>query len=179
MVKIIWDLFLAFLRASNFSFGGGATVIPLLKSEVVTKYQWLTNEEFADYLAVANSLPGPIVTKLAGMIGFKVKGWLGASVAILGAIMPTTLAVIALGGLILKYAHSPALEAMLKGVRPVVAILLLQTAIEMVRESLTHKATWVLGTVALIIMFLWPFIHPALLVVGSMLLGLVLFKKKD
>ena len=109
-MKTIWDLFLAFLRASNFAFGGGASAIPLVRREVVTKYQWLTNDEFANYLAMANSLPAPILTKLAGMIGFKVKGWLGALVAILGAILPTTLIVVALGGLILKYAQSPALE---------------------------------------------------------------------
>jgi len=178
-VKTIWDLFLAFLRASNFAFGGGASAIPLVKREVVTKYQWLTNDEFANYLAIANSLPAPILTKLAGMIGFKVKGWLGALVAILGAILPTTLIVVALGGLILKYAQSPALEAMLKGVRPVVAVLLLQTAIEIGKDSLTHKATWLLGIAALLIMFFWPIIHPAFLVLASMLLGYILFRKKN
>ena len=50
---------------------------------------------------------------------------------------------------------------MLKGVRPVVAVLLLQTAIEIGKDSLVHKATWVMGIAALIIMFFWPIIHPA------------------
>ncbi|NLI90843.1 MAG: chromate transporter [Peptococcaceae bacterium] len=172
-----WDLFIGFFRASNFSFGGGPASIPLVQAEVVTKYKWLTNEEFADVLAIANSLPAPIATKLAGMIGFRVKGWLGSFIAIMGAILPTTLIVVLLGGLIMNYAESPALKAMLKGVRPVVAVLLAQTAIQMGQKALSGKTTWIFCIIALIIMLFVPFIHPAFLVVISMLLGYFIFKK--
>ncbi len=175
-MKIIWNLFAAFFRASNFSFGGGPAALPMVQVEVVKKYKWLTNDEFSDVVAIANSLPAPILTKLAGMIGFRVNGWTGALAAILGAILPTTLIVIFLGGLIFKYAESPALAAMLKGVRPVVAVLLAQTAIEMGRSSLKQKATVILGLAALILMLFLPFIHPAFLVVASMILGYLIFK---
>ncbi len=175
-MKAIRDLFLAFLRASNLSFGGGTAAIPLIRAEVVTKYQWLTNDEFSDYLAVSNSLPAPIITKLAGMIGYKVQGPAGALAAILGAILPTTLIVALLGGLILKYAESPALAAMLKGVRPVVAVLLLQAALEMGKEAFPSKAAWLLGIAALMIMLFRPSVHPAFLVVSSMILGFFIFK---
>lgn len=176
-MKTYWDLFIGFFRASNFSFGGGPASIPLMQTEVVKKYNWLTNEEFADVLAIANSLPAPIATKMAGMIGYRIKGWLGALVALLGVFLPTTLVVIFLGGLIMRYADSPALLAMLKGVRPVVAVLLAQTAIEMGKKALNNKITWALGAVALLIMLFIPWIHPAFLVVGSMTLGYFLFKK--
>jgi len=172
-----WNLFIGFFRASNFSFGGGPAMIPLVQAEVVKKYQWLNNEEFADILAIANSLPAPIATKLAGMIGYRVKGWLGALVANLGVFLPTTLVVLFLGGLISRYADSPALIAMLKGVRPVVAVLLAQTAIEMGKKALNDKITWGLGAVALVIMLFIPWIHPAFLVAASMILGYFLFKK--
>lgn len=176
-MKIIWDLFIAFFRASNFSFGGGPASIPLVQAEVVGKYKWLTNEEFTDIIAISNSLPAPIATKLAGMIGYRVKGWLGALVAIIGVFLPTTLIVVFLGGVIMNYADSPALQAVLKGVRPVVAVLLAQTAIEMGKKALNDKATWILGFAALLIMLFLPFIHPAFLVVASMFLGYILFKK--
>lgn len=178
-MKTLWDLFIAFFRASNFSFGGGPAMIPMIRVEVVDKYKWMTNEEFADIVAIANSLPAPIATKLAGTIGYRAKGWLGALAANLGTILPTTLIVILMGSMLLKYADSPALQAMLKGVRPVVAVMLAQTAISIGKKSFDKKSylTYVFGIVALIIMLFLPNIHPAFLVVASMTLGYFLFKK--
>lgn len=174
----VWHLFLAFFRASNFSFGGGSASIPLIRSEVVDRYQWLENSEFSDYLAICNSLPAPILTKMAGLIGYRIKGWLGALAAIIGAVLPTTLVVVLFGGLISKYAGLPVLEAMLKGVRPVVAVLLIQTALQMGKDAFRGKLTWFFGIVALAIMVLLPSVHPAFLVVFSMLAGYILFKKE-
>lgn len=178
-MKTLWDLFIAFFRASNFSFGGGPAMIPMIRVEVVDKYKWMTNEEFADIVAIANSLPAPIATKLAGTIGYRAKGWLGALAANLGTFLPTTLIVILMGSMLLKYAESPALQAMLKGVRPVVAVMLAQTAISIGKKSFDKKSslTYVFGIAALIIMLFLPNIHPAFLVVASMMLGYFLFKK--
>lgn len=176
-MKSIWSLFIAFFRASNFSFGGGPASIPLVQAEVVRKYKWLTDEEFADVLAIANSLPAPIATKMAGMIGYRVNGWLGALVAVFGVFLPTTLVVILLGGFIMNYADSPEIQAMLKGVRPVVAVLLAQTAIDMGKKALSGRVTWALSISALVIMLFIPSIHPAFVVVGSMLFGYFVFKK--
>lgn len=178
-MRILWDLFIAFFRASNFSFGGGPAMIPMIQKEVVDKYQWLSQEELSDAVAISNSLPAPIATKLAGMIGYRVKGWQGALAAILGAVLPTALIVIFLSSILIDYAESHALQAMLKGVRPVVVILLLQSALQMGKSAFTSdKVTWLFGAAALASLFLWPSLNPAFLVIGAMLLGNFIFKKK-
>jgi len=177
-MKTIWNLFIAFFRASNFSFGGGSAAIPLVQREVVEKYKWLKNDEFIKLVAVSNALPAPITTKLAGMIGFQVKGWPGAAAALAGAVLPTALVVIFLGGVIIQYAESPALSAMLKGVRPVVAVLLLQSAIQMGRDSFSGWLTWAFGITAFLVMLFLPFVHPAFLIVAAMFFGYFLFKPK-
>ena len=153
-------------------------MIPLIQEEVVKKYQWVDNEQFADLLAITNSLPAPIGTKMAGMIGYRVSGWLGATVAVIGVFLPTTLIVVFLGSLIMNYADSSALQAMLKGVRPVVAVLLAQTAIQMGQKAFSDNITWIFGAVSLAIMVLLPGIHPAFIVIASMFLGYIIFKKK-
>ncbi|MEC8936205.1 MAG: chromate transporter, partial [Pseudomonadota bacterium] len=48
-------LFWAFFRVGIFGFGGGPAMIPLVRAEVVTRHQWLTDEEFADVLAIGNT----------------------------------------------------------------------------------------------------------------------------
>jgi len=176
-MKIFWDLFISFFRASNFSFGGGPAMIPMIKIEVVDKYKWLTNEEYTDAVAIGNSLPAPIGTKLAGIIGYRVKGWLGALVALLGVFLPTTLIVVFLGSIIFSYSDSPVLQAMLKGVRPVVVVLLAQTAISMGQKSLTDVMTWVFAAASLIVLY-FTNIHPGILVVCAMTMGYFIFKKK-
>jgi chromate transporter len=174
----LWHLFLAFFRASNFSFGGGPAMIPLMQEEIVKRYRWLDDNEFTDILAIANSLPAPIGTKMAGMVGHRVAGWAGAFVATTATLLPTALIMILLGSLIIRFAESWQLQAMLKGVRPVVAVLLLQTAVSMGQKALTDYTTWIMGVCALLIMLFLPAVHPAILVISSMLLGIFLFQKK-
>ena len=171
----LWDLLIAFTRASNLGFGGGPAVIPLIKIEVVERYHWLSNAQFADALAVGNALPGPIATKLAGYVGYKVAGWLGVLVALIGTIVPTVLAVVLLMGFLRKYTNSPILKGMLKGVRPVVIVLIAQTAFDMGIGSFPNLTTWgiALGTV---VSLNWLKLHPALIIVISMGFGLLVFR---
>ena len=67
-----WQLFLAFFRVGMLGYGGGPSSIPLVHQEVVKKYGWMDDDEFADVLALGNTLPGPIATKMAGYIGYRV-----------------------------------------------------------------------------------------------------------
>ena len=60
------QLFMAFFRVGMLGYGGGPSSIPLVHKEVVEKYKWMNDDEFADVLALRNTLPGPISTKMAG-----------------------------------------------------------------------------------------------------------------
>lgn len=175
MLSQLWDLLIAFARASNLGFGGGPAVIPLIKIEVVERYHWMTNSQFTDALAVGNALPGPIATKLAGYVGYQVAGWIGALVANIGVILPTTLAVILLARFLMKYSNSPVLKGMLKGVRPVVVVLIAQTAYDMGVGSFPNLTTWGIALATVGSLF-WLKLHPALIIVISMVFGLFVFR---
>ncbi|HHV63758.1 MAG TPA: chromate transporter [Peptococcaceae bacterium] len=177
MVKDLWDLFIAFTRASNLGFGGGPAVVPLIQAEAVDKYKWMNNEEYADALAISNALPGPIATKMAAYVGYRVAGWPGAFSALLGTIGPMVLVVVLLGNLIMTYSQSPALQAMLQAVRPVVVVLIAHTAYEMGRKSFPDLSTWLIALVTVGIIVLTS-LHPAFIIVASMLLGYAVWGKK-
>ena len=171
----LWYLLIAFTKASNLGFGGGPAVIPLIKIEVVDRYHWLTNAQFTDALAVGNALPGPIATKLASYIGYQEAGWLGALVANIGVILPTVLAVILLASFLMKYSNSPFLIGMLKGVRPVVVVLIAQTAFDMGVGSFPNLTTWAIALAAVVSLY-WLKLHPVLIIVLSMIFGLWVFR---
>ncbi len=70
--------------------------IPLMRKEAVEKYKWMDEDEFIDMLSISNTLPGPIATKLAGYIGYRVSGWIGMLNALIASVIPTVLLIIIL-----------------------------------------------------------------------------------
>ena len=63
---------------SSISFGGFPTVLPDLRDFVVGTNRWMTNQEFANLFAMAQSIPGPNMILMLSFIGWKVWGFPGA-----------------------------------------------------------------------------------------------------
>ncbi|WP_108671705.1 chromate transporter [Peribacillus acanthi] len=129
------DLFLAFFRVGMLGYGGGPSSIPLVKKEVVERYEWLQEEEFSDILALANTLPGPIATKLAGYIGYRVNGWSGMLLALLASVIPTVLIMIFFLSLISTYKEKSWVTGMTQAIIPVVGAMLVAMTWEFVDKS--------------------------------------------
>lgn len=64
-----------FLRLGLTGFGGPAGHVAMMEHEVVRRRRWLTREQFLDYLAAANLIPGPNSTELAIHVGHARAGW--------------------------------------------------------------------------------------------------------
>ena len=84
-MKLYINIFIAFFRSGMLGFGGGPSSIPLVHKEVVGTFKWMNDDEFSDVLALGNTLPGPINTKMAGYIGYRVGGIMGLIVALIAA----------------------------------------------------------------------------------------------
>ncbi|BAS26131.1 chromate transporter [Limnochorda pilosa] len=168
------DLFVGLFRASMLGYGGGPASIPLLEAEAVEHYHWLTPDEFATLLAAGNALPGPILTKMAGYIGYHVAGWVGALVGLITVVLPTALLLIGLLGLLQRFSESPVVAGMLKGVRPVVWVLFISLAIDYLAFVKTPPAILIAGAALAGIYLLH--LHPAVLVAGALVVGAVFLR---
>lgn len=71
---ITLQLFLSFLQIGLFSFGGGYAAMPLLQEQLVARNGWLSVQEFADLVAIAEMTPGPIAVNAATFVGTKLAG---------------------------------------------------------------------------------------------------------
>ncbi|WP_438445230.1 chromate transporter [Gorillibacterium sp. sgz5001074] len=136
----LWKLFVAFGTATLLGYGGGPSIIPLYEHQVVARYQWLDTEDFGRSLAFANALPGPIATKLAAYIGFKVAGWSGAAVALAAVVLPTALLMIALSGIMLKLQNNQVVRGMIRGIQPVIFVMLAMLAYDFVKYAVQPAA---------------------------------------
>jgi chromate transporter len=178
------ELFWAFIKPGVFGFGGGQATIPLIREEVVENYGWLTEEQFADYLTMGNTLPGPIATKMSIIIGYDLHGYLGAFIAFMGMILPSTIAILVLFNVFLEYKDTAFVQGMQAAAKPVVVVLIAGVALTMARSSFLKDInfgstnTWIvfgLFVVALVLTLLNEFdvldIHPALMIVVALLIG--------
>ncbi len=86
--KLLMKLFFSMLYISTFTFGGGFVIVTLMKKKFVDEYQWITEEEMLDFTALAQSSPGAIAVNAAILVGWKIAGFMGMVVAIIGTIIP-------------------------------------------------------------------------------------------
>lgn len=120
------DIFIAFFRSSILTFGGGPSAIPLIEAEVVKRFGWMTIEEYGDVVAIANALPGPVNTKIAGYIGWKIRGWAGMLIALLACVGPMVVVMIVLLGFLTAFQKERWVQGMTHAVLPVVGVLMAQ-----------------------------------------------------
>ena len=80
---LYFQLFITFFQIGLFGFGGGYAMLSLIQGEVVTRYGWLTAQEFTDIVAISQMTPGPIGINSATYVGYQATG------SVLGSIIAT------------------------------------------------------------------------------------------
>jgi chromate transporter len=141
-------LFLSFLKIGLIGFGGGLAVIAQIRTVTVRKRGWLTDAEFVEGFALAQSLPGTSAGNAATYIGLKLRGWRGACAAMSGFILPSMLMMI---GLAILYKHLrdvPNTDRLFHGLNAAVVALIVVTAWRIGRNTLNKKWQWVLAVMA-------------------------------
>jgi chromate transporter len=63
---------------SSISFGGFPPVLPDVHNFVVGTHGWMTDQDFANLFAIAQSIPGPNMILMMSVVGWKVWGFPGA-----------------------------------------------------------------------------------------------------
>ncbi|WP_339227231.1 chromate transporter [Oceanobacillus sp. FSL K6-2867] len=175
-----WNLFIAFFRVGILGFGGGPASIPLIQKEVVDHYKWMDNEEFGDILALANTLPGPIATKLPGYIGYRVGQTLGMINAVLATIVPTILLMIVLLTTLSQFREFNWVQGMTAAVVPVVGMMMAVLTWQFARKA-SIGLGWVKTCIFLVLFFIILQIlnvHPGILIAVLLILALSLPARK-
>lgn len=180
MFKTQKEIFIAFFRSGILGFGGGPAAIPLVHKEVVEIFGLMTDEEFTDVLAIGNTLPGPIITKMAGYIGYKAGGVLGMFNAIIAIVLPTAVALILFLTVLREYKDLPFIEGMTNGVVPIVGVMMAVLTWDFLKKA-QKSLGWKIGGLILVISFVAMIllgIHPGIVIVALLVLALTLPAKK-
>lgn len=187
---IYLNLFLTFLEVGAVSFGGGYGMISLIREKCLGS-GWLTEEGLMNFIAVAESTPGPIAVNMATFVGSSQAGFLGALVATLGLVLPSFVIILLIASVIRNFIKFKGVQAALGGIKPVVIGLILATAATMflsvVFTVTTVYAGFSMNISALVILGIListailykkrtkKAISPILLIVISAILGIILY----
>ncbi|HVO64633.1 MAG TPA: chromate transporter [Terriglobales bacterium] len=132
----ILDIFLEFLIIGATSFGG---VVPYLRGSLVRKRHWIDDKEFVEMLSISQSLPGLNATNMAILVGEKLRGWMGSTMAILGICLPGAVLMYGVGEFYHRHGDHAWVTAGLKGVAAAAVGLLLYTVMGLSKKALSHK----------------------------------------
>ena len=136
---MFFQLFWTYLKIGTFTLGGGYAMLPLIQREVVDRKGWIDEEEFLNMIALAQAAPGLIAVNSAIFIGWRIGGWKGVCGAVLGAVLPSFLIILAIAMVFQEWKELPAVEAAFKGIRPAVVALIAAPLFKMAKAA---KISW-------------------------------------
>ena len=130
---IFIELFYTFFMIGLFGFGGGYGMLSLIQTETVVNHHWLSSAEFTNIVAISQMTPGPIGINSATYCGYAAVHnaqmnnlWavLGSATATFALVLPSFILMILISKMFMKYMHTPLVQSVFMGVRPVVVGLL-------------------------------------------------------
>jgi chromate transporter len=182
MKKILFDLFVVFLKIGAFTFGGGWAMISIIEKEIVDKKRWVSKEEFLDLLAVSQSIPGILAVNMAVAVGDKMRGRKGALCAALGTILPSFFMILTIAIFLTPdmIKSNETLNNIFRGIRPAVVALIIAPVISSARAAkISWKTIAIPIVVALLIWSKLPYIsNPIVFILLGGIGGYIWIRRK-
>jgi chromate transporter len=164
-------LFLTFLKIGAVLYGSGYVLLAFLRSDLVVRYAWLTDQQLLDAIAIGQVTPGPLFTA-ATFIGYILAGVPGALLATLGIFLPSFIFVALSSPLIPRLRGSSWASGFLDGVNASALGLMAAVTLQLARLSLVDITTILVALTALGLMLRFR-INSTWLILGGALIGVL------
>lgn len=128
------SLYIRFLRIGAFTIGGGIVMMGIIESEMRAMGMF-SDEQIADDIVMATAVPGPIATNLSYLAGRRIRGSLGAAVAVCGTVTAPFLAILFLSGILLRSMGTPWLTAFFLGACAGVVVVICRSLWNMIKNN--------------------------------------------
>ena len=171
------NVFKVFVKIGAILLGGGYVIIPIMKTELLEKRNWLTEDELCDYYCVSQCLPGIIAVNMSILVGYKLLKIKGALAALLGMSFSPFISIVIVANLLENIMKIPFMEGIFWGVNLSVIVLIYLTLKEMWKKSIVDFFTvfWFLFILILAVLK----VSPVILILGSIALGFIIQKVKE
>jgi chromate transporter len=150
-MKLIFELFVAFLKVGTFTFGGGLAMLPLIRKTAVDEKGWMTEDEMVDCLAISQSLPGMLAVNTAIYVGYRQKALAGSIAAALGVILPAFVSIVIILLFLGRIEENPYVLGAFEGIKAASVALIAVAAYKMGKQILKGKLEYFIAVVSFII----------------------------
>jgi len=171
---LLRKLFFSMLYISTFTFGGGFVIITFMKRKFVDELHWIDEDEILDLTALAQSSPGAIAVNAAILVGWRVAGFAGMLVAIVGTILPPMTILYIISFFYAAFASNLYVAMVLKGMQAGVAAVILDVVFSLGGKVVKEKS--VLNFVIMALAFCAVFffnVNVIYIILAAALTGLV------
>lgn len=134
-------IFRTFFALGWVSFGGPAAHIGYFRHTFVEKLRWLSEQEYAQFVALSQFLPGPGSSQVGFAIGYHRGGLTGAWAAFLGFTLPSVLIMLLLAGLSSHLLDTPLFEQVIHGLKLLAIIVVADACLTMYRNFCQQRLT--------------------------------------
>jgi len=165
-----------FAYLSLLTVGGGMAAFPEMKILTVDVHKWLTFPQLIHLYSVGQMAPGPNMMMIVS-IGEWAGGFLGALVSVIAFFGPTALLMFVVARLWKRLEKWRWRASIQQGLAPISIGLLLAGCFTMARGAITGLGTTTIAVSVLLILLQYK-INPALLVLGSAIVGILSFARK-
>ena len=170
----LWKIGYYFAEAGAFVFGSGLAIVPFLHGGVVTKFHWLSDQQFLDAVAVAMVTPGPVVITVA-FIGYLVAGPAGAAVAGLATFVPCYLFTVIPAPYFRRFAKNAQVKSFVDGVTAAATGAIAGAAFVLARRALIDIPTVLVALVTLGALVRFRKLQEPVVIVAAGAVGMALY----
>lgn len=165
-------LFLQFLKIGSVLYGSGYVLLAFLRNDFVIRYEWITDQQLLDAVAIGQFTPGPVFTT-ATFVGYVAAGFPGAILATIGIFLPSFLFVAALHPLLPHLRRYTWTSALLDGVNVAAVGLMAAVTLELGRDALVDWQTVMIAIGAAVLLIRYR-INSAWLVLAGGIIGFLI-----
>ncbi len=170
------EIFLTFVKINTFTFGGGYTIVPVIRDEFIYKKQLIEEEEMLDIVALAQSGPGPMAISTSLLTGYRLRGPLGAIVGLIASVLPCLVIITILYYVYDAVQDNAWIQSAFAVMGGAISAVLVWTTINMAKTALSKHP--IFGVVLMGLAFIASYffdVNTALIIAFAGLLGLGLF----
>lgn len=132
-------MFTSTFTLSMFTFGGGFVIVPLMKKKFVDELHWVEEKEMMDLVAIAQSSPGAIAVNGSIIIGYRLKGIVGALVNILATALPPLIILTIISYCYDAFRSSAVVSFAMRGMQAAVAAVIVDVVFNMIKGLIVER----------------------------------------
>lgn len=169
-------LFLTFFKINALTFGGGYTIVPIIKDIFVEDLEAISEDDMLDIVALAQGGPGAMAISTSILTGYKVCGPVGAVVALVASTLPCLITLSLVAKFYTEFKENFFISSALLGISGIISAVLFITVLRMGKTA--YKKHPLFSSVVMAIIFLlgmFTNVDTVYLIIFSALSGIIVF----